>query len=82
MLDNGPEFTSKAMEAWAQRSGVRMHFITPGKPKENGYIESFNGKLRDGGLNLHWFLDLADGRVMIADWRTDYYRDRPHISMG
>ena len=49
---------------------------------ENGYIESFNGKLRDECLNLHWFLDLADARVMIADWRTDYYRDPLHISMG
>ena len=86
VMDNGPEFTGKAMEAWAQRSGVRLHFITPGKPTENGYIESFtksfNGKFRDECLNLNWFLDLADSRVMIEDWRTDYNRDRPDSSLG
>ena len=82
VLDNGPEFTSKALEAWAQRSGVRLHFITPGRPTENGYIESFNGKFRDECLNRHWFLDLVDSRVMIEDWPTDYNRDRPHSSLG
>ncbi len=82
VMDNGPEFTSKAMEAWAQRSGVRLHFITPGKPTENGYIESFNSKFRDECLNRHWFLDLADSRVMIEDWRTDYNQARPHSSLG
>ena len=82
VLDNGPEFTSKALEAWAQRSGVRLHFTTPGKPTENGYIESFNGKFRDECLNRHWFLDLADSRVMIEDWRNDYNQARPHSSLG
>ena len=82
VLDNGPELTIKALAAWAQRRGVRPHFITPGKPTENGYIESFNGKFRDECLNLNWFLDLADARVMIEDWRTDYNRDRPHSSLG
>ena len=98
VLDNGPEFTSKALAAWAKDSGVRLHFITPGKPThranrhtgqtdtgkptENGYIESFNGKFRDECLNLNWFQDLADSRVMIEDWRTDYNRDRPHSSLG
>ena len=82
VMDNGPEFTSKAMEAWAQGSGVRLHFITPGRPTENGYIESFNGKFRDECLNRHWFLDLADARVTIEDWRTDYNLDRPHSSLG
>ena len=82
MLDNGPEFTSKALAAWARDSGVRLHFITPGKPTENGYIESFNGKFRDECLNRHWFLDLADSRVMIEDWRNDYNQARPHSSLG
>ena len=82
VLDNGPELTSKAMEAWAQRSGVRLHFITPGKPTENGYIESFNGKFRDECLNRHLFLDLADARGTIEDWRAGYNRDRPHSSLG
>ena len=86
VLDNGPEFTMKALVAWAKDSGVRLHFITPGKPMENGYIESFtksfNGKFRDECLNLNWFLGLADARVMIEDWRTAYNRDRPHSSLG
>ena len=82
VLDNGPESTSKALEAWAQRSGVRLYFITPGKPTENGYIESFNSKFRDECLDRHWFQDLADSRVTIEDWRTDYNRDRPHSSLG
>ena len=82
MLDNGPEFTSKALVAWAKDSGVRLHFITPGKPTENGYIESFNGKFRGECLNLHWFLGPADARMTIEDWRTDYNRGRPHSSLG
>ena len=81
-LDNGPEFTSKALETWARRMQVKLYFITPGKPAENGYIESFNGKSRDECLNLHWFQDLADSRGMIEDWRTDYNRDQPHSSLG
>ena len=82
VLDNGPEFTSKALAAWAQRRGVTLHFIAPGKPTENGYIESFNGKFRDECLNRHWFLDLADARATIEDWRTDYNQARPHSSLG
>ena len=82
VMDNGPEFTSKALAAWAKRSGITLHFITPGKPAENGYIESFNGKFRDECLNLHWLLDLADARAMIEEWRADYNRDRPHSSLG
>ena len=86
VVDNEPDFTSKALAAWAKDSGVRLHFITPGKPTENGYIESFtksfNGKFRDECLNLNWFLGPADARVTIEDWRTDYNRDRPHSSLG
>ena len=82
VVDNGPKFTSKVLAAWAERSGVRLHFITPGNPTENGYIESFHGKFRDECLNLHSFLSLDDSRVMIEDWRTDYHRDRPHSSLG
>ena len=62
VLDSGPEFTSKALAAWAKDSGVRLHFITPGKPTENGYIESFNGKFRDECLNLNWFQDPAESK--------------------
>ena len=79
VMDYGPEFTSKALAAWAKDSGVRLHFITPGKPTENGYIgsftKSFNGKFRGEYLNPHLFLDLENSRVMIEDWRTDYNRD-------
>ena len=86
VMNDGPEFTMKALAAWAKDSGVRLNFIRPGKPSENGYIESFtksfNGKVRDECLNLNWFLGLADARVMIGDWRTDYNRDRPHSSLG
>ena len=78
----GAEFTSKALEAWAKDSGIKLHFITPGKPTENGYIESFNGKFGDECLNRHWFLDLADSRVTIEEWRTDYNLARPHSSSG
>ena len=82
----GPEFTRKALGAWAKDSGVRLDFITPGKPTENEYIgsftNSFNGKFRDECLNLNCFLDLADSRVTIEDWRTDYKRDRPRSSLG
>ena len=82
VMDKGPEFTSKALAAWAKGSGGRSHSISPGKPTENEYIESFNGKFRDECLNLNWFLDLADSRVTIEDWRTDYNWDRPHSSLG
>ncbi len=61
---------------------MKLHFITPGKPAENGHVESFNGKFRDECLNLHWFLDQEDARVTIEEWRADYNRDRPHSALG
>ena len=79
-MDNGPEFTAKALAAWAQQTRVKLHFITPGQPAENGYIESFNGKFRDECLNMHWFLDLEDARTTIEEWRTDYNLARPSRS--
>lgn len=82
VLDNGPELTSRALDQWAYEHGVRLHFIDPGKPQQNGFIESFNGKLRDECLNEHWFLSLADARRIIEDWRIDYNRNRPHSSLG
>jgi putative transposase len=82
VLDNGPELTSKALDQWAYERGVRLHFIDPGKPQQNGFIESFNGKLRDECLNEHWFLSLADARRIIEAWRIDYNRNRPHSSLG
>lgn len=82
VLDNGPELTSKALDQWAYERGVRLHFIDPGKPQQNGFIESFNGKFRDECLNEHWFLSLADARRIIEDWRIDYNQNRPHSSLG
>lgn len=80
--DNGPEFTSRAFIAWAQSHGVRHILIQPGRPMQNGYIESFNGKFRDECLNEHWFETLRQARAEIALWRQDYNEVRPHSSLG
>lgn len=82
IIDNGPEFISKALDEWAYKRGVKLFFITPGKPVENCYIESFNGKLRDECLNEHWFLSLAHARQKIEEWRLDYNNERPHSSLN
>ncbi len=82
VMDNGPEFTSKAMLCWAQQRGVKLHFIDPGKPTQNAYIESFNGKFRDECLNGHWFNNLQEARRIIEEWRRDYNQARPHSSLG
>lgn len=81
-VDNGPEFTSLALDAWAHARGVRLAFIQPGKPTQNAYIESFNGRFRDECLNDHWFLTLHEARVLIEAWRKDYNSTRPHSSLG
>jgi putative transposase len=81
-LDNGPELTSKALDQWAYENGVRLRFIDPGKPIQNAYIESFNGRLRDECLNEHWFLTLTHARQIIEEWRTDYNQRRPHSALG
>jgi putative transposase len=80
--DNGPEFTSRAFMGWAQAKGIRHLLIEPGKPMQNGYIESFNGKLRDECLNEQWFETLHQARTTIAAWRRDYNEERPHSSLG
>ncbi len=82
VLDNGPEMTSKAMFFWSQKRGVKLHFIQPGKPTQNAFVESFNGRFREGCLNQHWFKDLADAQRIISDWRTHYNQVRPHSSLG
>ncbi len=81
-VDNGPEFAGKAMDAWAFRNGVKLSFIRPGKPIENAFAESFNGRLRDECLNTNWFLSLKHARDVIEDWRKDYNTVRPHSSLG
>lgn len=79
--DNGPEFAGRALDQWAYDHGVRLEFIQPGKPSQNGYIESFNGKLRDECLNQHWFLGLVEVRRIVAAWRDDYNHNRPHTAL-
>ena len=81
VVDNGPEFVSKAVDQWAAKSGVNLRFIDPGKPMQNGYIESFNGKFRDEHLNECWFQTLHQARTAVAIWRTDYNEVRPHSSL-
>jgi len=80
--DNGPEFVSRAVDQWAYEQGLRWHTIQPGRPMENGYVESFNGRFRDECLNENWFSDLADAREKIASWKQDYNRSRPHSALG
>ena len=81
-VDNGPEFDGQVLDEWAYRTGVQLSFIRPGKPNENAYIESFNGKFRDECLNEHWFISLAHARRIIEAWRIEYNTERPHSSLG
>ncbi len=81
-MDNGPEFAGRALDEWAYRKGVKLSFIRPGKPIENAFAESFNGRLRDECLNTNWFLSLKHARGVIEDWRKDYNTVRPHSSWG
>lgn len=78
--DNGPEFTSRAFIGWAQAHRIVHLLIEPGRPMQNGYIESFNGKFRDECLNEHWFENLQQARIAVAAWRQDYNEVRPHSS--
>jgi len=80
--DNGPEFTSRAFMAWAQAHRIRHILIQPGRPMQNGYIESFNGKFRDEHLNEAWFGTLHEARAALGIWRQDYNEVRPHSSLG
>jgi putative transposase len=81
-VDHGPEFEGQVLDAWAYQAGVRLSFIRPGKPVENAYIESFNGRFRDECLNEHWFLTMAHARRAIEAWRIEYNTERPHSSLG
>jgi len=82
VLDNGPELTGRALDQWAYGQGVDLDFIERGKPVQNAFIESFNGRLRDECLNEHWFLSLPDAQRIVEAWRMDYNRNRPHSSLG
>ena len=79
--DHGTEFTSNAMLAWTQQAGVAWHFVAPGKPMQNGFVESFNGRMRDELLNETMFRNLIHARVVIAAWVTDYNTERPHSAL-
>ena len=81
-VDNGSEFCSQVMDTWAYRNEVLLDFIRPGKPVENCFIESFNGRVRDECLNVHWFETLDEARVILEDWRKDYNEVRPHSSLS
>jgi putative transposase len=82
VMDNGPELTSRALDQWAYARGVRLHFIEPGKPVQNAFIESFNDKFRDECLNEHWFTTIWDVREKTQRFQREYNRERPHSSLG
>lgn len=79
--DNGTEFTSKAMFFWSKETAIKLHFIQPGKPTQNAFVESLNGKFRDGCLNQHWFRSLEEARYEIDQWRCHYNHERPHSAL-
>ena len=82
VLDNGPEFAGSALDQWAHEHGVALRFIRPGKPVENAFIESFNGKFRNECLDTHWFTSITDAQREIEKWRVEYNEERPHSSLG
>lgn len=81
-VDNGPEFAGRVLDAWAYEHRVKLHFIDPGKPVQNAYIESFNGRVRDECLNEHWFTALGEARDIVTTWRLDYNGVRPHSALN
>ncbi len=81
-LDNGPEFAGKDLDAWAYRRGVTLCFSRPGKPTDNAFVESFNGKLRAECLNTHWFETLEEAQATLEAWRKEYNTERPHTTLG
>jgi putative transposase len=80
--DNGTEFTSNAILAWQEEQQIGWHYIAPGKAIQNGFVESFNGRLRDECLNEHLFANLSEARQIIEEWRIDYNTNRPHTSLN
>jgi len=82
IIDNGPELTSRAMQQWAQAHDTELHFIEPGKPTQNAFIESFNAPLRDERLNEHVFSNVQEAQAVLEQWRQYYNEERPHGSLG
>lgn len=81
-VDNGTEYTSKIIQKWSREKGVHLDYIAPGRPMENGYIESFNGKFRDECLDQNWFQNIREASIIIEEWREDYNNNRPHSALG
>jgi putative transposase len=81
-VDHGTEFTSKSFDQWAYMHGVEIDFTRPGKPTDNAFIESFNGRVRQECLNESWFLSLEDARSKVEAWRDEYNNERPHSALG
>jgi putative transposase len=81
-VDHGPEFICDTVRRWCEKQRVQLDYIQPGKPMQNGHVESFNGKLRDECLNTHWFTSLRQARSIIESWRSDYNSARPHSALG
>ena len=82
VCDNGPEFLGQVLDAWAYRRGIALHFIAPGKPTQNAFVESFNGRFREECLDQHWFVSLEDARRTIDAWRVEDNTERPHGSLN
>ena len=82
VVDNGPEFIGNELDKWAYERGINLHFIRPGKPVDNAYMESFNGRFGDECLNLHWFMSAGQARSIAEAYRVDYNNERPHSSLG
>lgn len=82
VLDNGPEFTSTVLHTWTRKKGIHLSYIRPGRPMENAFIESFQGRLRDECLNQHWFTTLHEAREIIEQWRQEYNHERPHSALN
>jgi putative transposase len=82
VVDNGPEFAGRLMDQWDYEHGIKLHFIEPGEPVQNAYVESFAGRLRDECLNGHWFTGVADAQQTIEAWRREYNEIRPHSALG
>ncbi len=81
-VDNGPEFAGKELDAWAYHHGVKLAFSRPGKPADNPFVESLNGRFRDEFLDVHWFETLGEVKAALEVWRVDYNTERPHTSLG
>jgi putative transposase len=81
-VDHGPEFVCRSVRSWCETHRVLLRYIEPGRPMQNGHIESFNGRLRDECLNANWFTNSANARHQVESWRTDYNQSRPHSGLG